>query len=143
MQISRDFTVCVHILLCVEYFKDKQKTTSDFIASSVGVNPVIIRQLLQKLKAAGLVEVKAGTGGAFLLKPPDSVSLYDIYKAAGCDKRALFNFHENPNPSCPVGSKIHIILDGRIAQLTEVLEAKMKCMKLSELLHDMKKSTSV
>lgn len=58
----------MHTLLAIEYFKDKYKTTSDFIANSVQVNPVIIRQVLGQLKKAGLVDVQAGSGGASLAK---------------------------------------------------------------------------
>lgn len=32
------------------------------IAGSIGTNPVIVRKILQQLKAAGLVEVSRGTG---------------------------------------------------------------------------------
>ena len=43
MQISSRFTVALHIFACTEYFKDKCKVTSDFLASSINTNPVIIR----------------------------------------------------------------------------------------------------
>ena len=58
MQISSRFTMAVHTLLCIDYFGKTQKVTSDFIAASVGTNPVIIRKLLIQLKAAGLIQVK-------------------------------------------------------------------------------------
>ena len=57
MQFSFRLPVATHILLCIERFKDEYKTTSTFLASSVNVNPVIIRKTLGQLKAAGLVEV--------------------------------------------------------------------------------------
>ena len=53
MQISSRFTIAVHILICIETFKEDYKITSDFLASSVNVNPVVIRRLLQQLKKAG------------------------------------------------------------------------------------------
>ena len=53
MQISSRFTVAVHVLICIEMFKNDHKVTSDFLASSVNANPVVIRRLLQQLKAAG------------------------------------------------------------------------------------------
>ena len=34
-----------------------QKMTSDFMAASIGTNPVIVRKILQQLKAAGLIAV--------------------------------------------------------------------------------------
>ena len=58
MQISSRFTIAVHILICIETFKEDYKITSDFLASSVNVNPVVIRRLLQQLKKAGIINVK-------------------------------------------------------------------------------------
>ena len=57
MQISSRFTLAVHIFACIDTFKDKYKITSDFLAGSTNVNPVIVRKILGQLKAAGLVEV--------------------------------------------------------------------------------------
>lgn len=64
MKISSRFTVAVHTLLVIHIYGSSQKVTSDFIASSVRVNPVVIRRTLLSLKAAGMVEVKAGSGAA-------------------------------------------------------------------------------
>ena len=44
MQISSRFTLAVHIFACIDTFKDDYKVTSDFLAGSTNVNPVIIRQ---------------------------------------------------------------------------------------------------
>ena len=55
MQITSRFTVAVHTLLAIYKFNKDYKTTSDFIATSVNVNPVVIRRTLQGLKAAGFV----------------------------------------------------------------------------------------
>ncbi|WP_443098013.1 Rrf2 family transcriptional regulator, partial [Treponema succinifaciens] len=51
MKISSKFTVAVHTLLCIYRLKKEYKVTSDFIAGSTGVNPVIIRRTLISLKA--------------------------------------------------------------------------------------------
>ena len=59
MQFSFRMPVAVQILLCIAKFDGVFKTTSTFLASSVQVNPVIIRKTLGQLKAAGLVEVAA------------------------------------------------------------------------------------
>ena len=83
MQISSRFTVAVHTLLVIHTFKD-QKTTSDFIAASVQVNPVIIRRTLLSLKAAGMVEVRAGSGGANIVRDLSDITLYDVYRAVEC-----------------------------------------------------------
>ena len=44
MQISSRFTMAIHMFACIDVFKD-MKMTSDFMAASIGTNPVIIRKL--------------------------------------------------------------------------------------------------
>ena len=105
MQIPSRFTIAVHTLMCIDHFAGQHKATSEFIASSVNVNPVIIRQVLQKLKAAGLVTVERGAGGAALARPASDITLLDVLQAIEGVKGPLFNFHENPNPACPVGAR--------------------------------------
>ena len=48
--------MAIHMFACIDTFSD-QKMTSDFMAASIGTNPVIVRKILQQLKAAGLIEV--------------------------------------------------------------------------------------
>ncbi len=40
MQISSRFTIAVHIFACIDTFQNQEKLTSNFLASSVNVNPV-------------------------------------------------------------------------------------------------------
>ena len=99
MQISSRFTIAVHMLTCMETFKEEYKITSDFLAASINVNPVIIRRILSQLKDAGLIEVKRGTGGAAVIKPLEEITFLDIYRAVECiEENTLFHFHENPRP---------------------------------------------
>lgn len=50
MQISSRFTIAVHIFACIKTFENDYKITSDFLAGSTNVNPVIIRKILGQLK---------------------------------------------------------------------------------------------
>ena len=134
MQISSRFTVAVHILLCIAYFDGTFKTTSTFIADSVGVNPVIVRKTLGQLKAAGLVEVEAGVGGASLARDPADVTLLDVFRATESVNGSLFSFHEHPNPKCPVGRSIHAALDGELAAAQQALEGQLTQTSLQELI---------
>lgn len=103
MKITSRFTVAVHTLLVIYFFEGKEKTTSEFIAASVNVNPVVIRRALLSLKAAGIVEVKAGSGGASIVKDLKDITLFDVYRAVDSVDGDIFHFHENPNPACAVG----------------------------------------
>lgn len=136
MQISSRFTMAIHMFACIDTFKD-QKMTSDFMAASIGTNPVIIRKLLQQLKAAGLIEVLRGTGGVKVTRPLEEITFLDIYRAVECTPdEELFHFHENPNQKCPVGHNIHKILDGRLWQVQKAMEDKLAEMTLADVKKD-------
>jgi Rrf2 family protein len=137
MKITNRFTVAVHALLCIHAFSRRQKVTSEFIAASVNVNPVVIRRTLGQLKEAGLVEIARGTGGSMLARRIENVSLLDVYRAVESLKGDLFNFHENPSPACPVGRNIHKVLDGHLVNAQKAMESSLKKVKLSELVSDL------
>ena len=137
MQISSRFTIAVHVLICIETFKNEYKVTSDFLASSVNVNPVVIRRLLQQLKKAGIVRVIRGSGGTELEKPLDEITLLDLYHAVDCvEEGELFHFHENPNPLCPVGKNIHSILDVKLYNIQKAMEMEMKSITMEDIMKD-------
>ena len=136
MQISSRFTMAIHMFACIDTFTDR-KMTSDFMAASIGTNPVIVRKLLQQLKAAGLIEVSRGTGGVTITRPLDQITFLDIYKAVECaPQEQLFHFHENPNSNCPVGRNIHRVLDDRLAEVQKAMEEKLAGMTLADVKRD-------
>lgn len=137
MQISSRFTIAVHILVCIVTFGKDYKVTSEFLAGSVNVNPVVIRNILSQLKKAGLVNVVRGTGGASLAKPMEDITFLDIYNAVECvEQQELFHFHENPNPQCPVGRNIHGILDKKLDQVQKVMEQELASVTLADAVRD-------
>lgn len=140
MQISSRFTLAVHIFACIDVFKDDYKVTSDFLAGSTNVNPVIIRKILGQLKAAGLVEVARGSGGASIPRPLNEISFLDIYNAVECiENGELFHFHENPNTDCPVGRNIHAVLDDKLMRVQKAMEAELSSITLEDIRQDAKK----
>lgn len=139
MQISSRLTVAVHVLLCIEVFKDQRKVTSDFLASSVNVNSVVIRRILQQLKKAGIVRVTRGSGGADTARPLKEITLLDLYHAVECvDGEGLFHFHEDPNSLCPVGQNIHAVLDGRLEEVQAAMEREMNSVTMQDIFNDAK-----
>lgn len=139
MQISSRFTLAVHILTCIKTFSESTKVTSDFLASSTNVNPVIVRKILGQLKKANIVDVARGSGGAVLAKPEGEITFLDIYKAVDCvGNGELFHFHENPNPLCPVGRNIHTVLDNRLLKVQQAMENELSAITLKDVLTDTK-----
>ncbi len=133
MQISSRFTIAIHILACVETFGKEHKITSDFLASSINVNPVIIRKILSQLRNAGLIEVARGAGGTTATKPVDEITFYDVYKAVDLlEEDTLFHFHENPNPDCPVGKNIHMALE-KLERIQRAMEQEMRQFTIADV----------
>ena len=136
MKISVRFTAAIHTLLCIRYFQNEYRVTSDFIASSTGVHPVIIRKILLQLQKANLVETAAGVGGSRLAKDAEAITLLDVYKAINEteEEQNIFNFHGPPNKKCPVGKNIHRVLDPVLEHALGAMEAELGKVTLSNLL---------
>ena len=140
MQIGSKFTIGVHIITAIDYFKDRDRVNSEFLAGSIGVNPVIVRTVISQLREAGIVQTQRGSSGAELTKKLDEITLYDIYKAVGSvdTEEGLFHFHEQPNPDCPVGRNIHRVLDQRLIDVQRAMEEKLRSTTLADIVKDTK-----
>ncbi|MCR5757290.1 MAG: Rrf2 family transcriptional regulator [Selenomonas sp.] len=137
MQFSFRMPVAVQVLLCIAEFGGVVKATSTFLASSVQVNPVIIRKTLGQLKTAGLVEVAAGVGGAKLLKAPQDITLQEVFQAVEEDED-LFHIQDDPNPKCPIGRNIQQVLGKRLALVKKNMLADLARITLADLLADIR-----
>ena len=138
MQISSRFTLAVHIFACIDTFQENYKVTSDFIANSTNVNPVILRKILLQLKGAGLIEVARGTGGTRITRPLSEITFLDIYRAVECvEENQLFHFHENPNTNCPVGRNIHNVLDDKLKRVQNAMERELQAITLADVKKDL------
>ena len=138
MQFCSRVMTASHILLYLAEYETEEKITSNVLADTTGVNPVNIRKILAKLKAAGLVEIKSGIGGAYLSKSMEEITLADIYDAVE-EKEELFPMHEHPNVHCPVGASIRGVMESRTGYLQNRLHDMMAAMKLSDMYCDMKR----
>ena len=140
MQIGSKFTIGIHIITAIDYFKDMDRVNSEFLAGSIGVNPVIVRTVISQLREAGIVQTQRGSSGAELTKRLDEITLYDIYKAVGSvdTEEGLFHFHEQPNPDCPVGRNIHRVLDQRLIDVQRAMEEKLRSTTLADIVKDTK-----
>ena len=143
MQISSRFTIAIHIFAVIDIYEKDHKITSDFLAGSINVNPVIIRNVLQQLKAAGLVTVKRGSGGASIVKPLNEITFLDVFNAVeSIENGELFHFHDNPNPNCPVGRNIHKSLDDKLNLIQEAMEKQMQQITIEDMVKDTQKYIS-
>ena len=117
--------------------------TSNVLAASIQANPVIIRTVLSKLKEAGIINARQGSGGSRLARPLEDISLYDIYKAVDTIyETGLFHFHENPHPQCAVGGNIHKALDDKIQRVQDAMENELRSITMADVVTDLTKEMS-
>ncbi len=131
-QISTRFSIAVHILCLLAI--SSTDCTGEFIARSVNTNPVIIRRIVGMLKKAGLVEVRPGVGGASLRKPPDDITLLDVYRAVNATEvDQLFRIHDAPNIECPVGRNIEAVLQAELKEAQFAMEQRLAQTTVGQL----------
>ncbi len=136
MSLSSRFAVGIHILALIELNKEGT-SSSEFLASSVNTNPVVIRKLMGMLKKAGLVEVHPGIAGAKLAKKLSDISLFDVYKAVNIvQENELFSVHDNPNPNCLVGRNIQNTIEPLFVAAQVAMEKVLEGVTLEDVVKD-------
>lgn len=104
------FATAVHIMTLLE--KSPQEwLTSEWIAGSININPVIVRKEMSVLREAGLIISRQGKeGGSRLARNPELISISEIYEAVK-NTEVLGKKNQNPNPACSVGKDINVHLN--------------------------------
>lgn len=128
---SSKLSVGIHILCMVSL--GVCPVTSDEIAGSIGTNPALVRRLMGKLKAARILRVQTGLGATGLAKPPEEISLLEVFRAVE-PRRILFDIHGGTDIDCPVGAHIGGILGQLYDGMQKELEERLDQVKLSDLL---------
>ncbi|AWN22555.1 Rrf2 family transcriptional regulator [Deinococcus irradiatisoli] len=128
--MNSQYAIAVHILALLN--SSAEPLSSEFIAGSVGVNPVVVRNVTGLLRRGGLLETQRGVVGANLTRPASSISLLDVYRAVNAPETVL-KLHQNPNPSCPVGAHIQGVLDQVFGQAQAALEAQLAQVYLADV----------
>jgi len=131
MRFATRFPIAVHVLtiLGMEFDPDP---TSDYMAESVGVNPVMVRNVTGKLRRAGLVSSSQGKAGTHLAKRLDAITLLEVFRAVETEEE-LFSMHENPNPDCPVGGNVDSVLDGVFSQAQKAMEESLGSTTMADI----------
>ena len=81
MKYSTKLSDTVHVMVLIAINQEKSLSSAS-IAESVHTNPGFVRQLMIKLKKAGLVETKEGIdGGYHCIEETDQISLHTIAEA--------------------------------------------------------------
>lgn len=129
------FAVAVHILTILQS-QGGEPVTSEFIASSVGTNPSLIRRLISHLSRAGLVRAQRGTGGGAVLdRPAESITLLDVYRAVDTDGDVI-PIHRTWSIRCPIGRHIQAALESRFEAAERAMWEELARSTVADLARD-------
>lgn len=124
------FQIAAHILTLLNA-AGTEVLSSEYIAGSVNINPVLIRKELSNLIKLGLVASKEGkSGGYYLGKPATQITMSDIYEAVQVNP-VLGKARNQPNPRCPVGKQINIYLNAMDKEVHQVIIDKLRKQTLA------------
>lgn len=122
----------VHMLVYI-YLGTELEQTSDAIATSIRTNPGVVRQNMMKLKRAGIINSVRGHAMPTLAKPPEQITLLDIYRAMEGEK-PLLHLDTHVNPECGVGVNIQFALKDYYDSIQAAAENEMKSITLADII---------
>lgn len=134
------FSTAVHVLTLLASTAE-ERLTSEFIALSIGTNPVLIRRQLALLREAKLVESKGARGGGWsLARSPDKITLRQVRAALG--EEASFRMHRNePHPKCKVGQNVRGVLEQVYADAEVAVMRSLNEWTISDMLTRVRKAS--
>ena len=125
------FATAIHIMTLLAK-EPSEWLTSEWIAGSINVNPVIVRKELINLKKTGLVESRQGKeGGVRISGKPEEISISDIYNSVK-NTEVLGKKNQFPNPLCIVGKDINYNLDVLFNETNDLVNDFLKNKRLSD-----------
>lgn len=133
--VATRFAVAIHILLLLACRRRDGPATSQLIADSVNTNPVVVRRITGQLARAGLVRVRRGPGGAELTRPPETITLCDVWRATHApDTGPILPIHTTSNADCPIGREVGGVLRDVFAGVELAMQAALRDRTLASLM---------
>ena len=114
------FATAVHIMTLLAD-SPQDWLTSEWMAGSININPVMVRKELSILREAGLVISRQGKeGGSQLSRNAEAITIAEIY-AAVKNTDVLGKKNQKLNPLCPVGKEINNHLNGLFKETDQLV----------------------
>ena len=132
MKYSTKLSDALHILVFISLGAGK-RLTSARIAESVKTNPAYIRQLMAKLKNAGIISNTQGQANAALTREPCEITVCDVYRAVEGTK-PLLHWDVDTNPRCGAGIYIQLTIADFYREIQETAEKKMQSITLQSII---------
>ncbi|PWS26603.1 transcriptional regulator [Pedobacter yonginense] len=125
------FPISLHILTLLDDAKGAV-VSSEYLAGSININPVLVRKEIMNLRKHGFVDSKEGKGGgSYLAKNAIDINLGEVYLAVR-NHHLLGQSKNEPNPKCPIGRQINQHLDTLYSDAESALIKNLSSQTLAD-----------
>jgi Rrf2 family protein len=132
---SLRFATAVHIMVLLAHENAdsaERAAPSRELASSIGVNAVVVRRIMGSLAEAELIHTRSGAqGGAWLARPPAKIRMSEIYAAV--EDAPSHGSRPQGNKDCPVGRAAPGIICGLVRSIDEAARTSLAKTTLAQL----------
>jgi Rrf2 family protein len=136
MYSNNRFGVAVHVLALARVAMEEEAgvgITSERMAESVRAHPVHVRRVLGALREAGLVTSQPGPGGGWrLTRPPEAITLRDIYRAV--EHEPLFGVPKHPSEDCAISQCLPGVLAICFQEAEAALEERLDQVTIADVI---------
>ena len=130
MKYSTKLSDAVHIMVFIE-LSNQSTLTSTEIAASIQTNPAYVRQLMAKMKAAGLIQSRQGQAKPSLGRKPEDRAVEGT--------KPLLHLDTHTNPECHIGIYIQYALQDYYDEIQKETEKQMSRIRLSDIIKTFQK----
>ncbi len=131
MKRNSRLSLALHSLSHMAREPQRLRKSAD-IAQHAGTNPVVVRRVLGSLRQAGLLVSEAGhSGGWRLARPPQEITLADVYLAL--DERLATALNDDDAHDCSVEHVLHDRVSKVMAEVEETLIQKLSETTILEI----------
>ena len=137
MAHSTKLSDALHMLVFIAT-NPKNDLTSDAIATSLASNSSSVRQMMGKLKRAGLISSVTGHAKPQLTREPRDITMLDVYRAVEGDK-PLLHLDTHTNPACGLGVNVQLVIGERFEEVQQAAEQAMCRVTLEQIIEQYEK----
>ena len=133
------FTVATHILGYLAWKQTQESEQEAWIGSqelgrSINTHSVVVRRVLSRLSACGLIETRRGAGGGSRLsKPAQKINLREVFEAVSEPNQSLIHFGAASQVEvCEVGIHIESVLKEIVQDSEDALRKQLEQTSIAE-----------
>lgn len=132
MAYSTKLSDALHLLVFI-HEQQGSDLSSDAIAKSLASNASSVRQMMGKLRRAGLLTSVTGHARPELARPPHAITMLDVYRAVE-QGVPLLHLDTHTNPACGVGVNVQLVIGECFADVQLAAERTMSAISLADII---------